>query len=911
MPIDLQELLRFVKSASAPQSQGNQAMAAAAQMAAPPGAPPMPKAIETPPPADAQPAQPQGEDPIKVQQDLAKKDEEISKLQSQIQEAKLEATKAEMKAELQTSQQQILERVRKEQTALDKKQTEFAAAEERHRAQLELDTARQQADIAKAEAAAEVNIARRDADSMKQTADANAKAYVKMTDDARKAADKQMADRQKASPFVPVSLRTQLDSALAAAHNVGKLRLRLSKQASTPGQQPGVPQNPSEPPAANTQPQQQAAPQQPSTSQPAVNPPAQSQPQAQQQSAQQPQPQQQAAPQPQPQAQQQPTQQPTQQPAQRSDQAAANAAFSDNQYVQQKANEQIEADHKLSRIGDKVSMQGNALQRHKEILTAEAQLNRLRQDPNADPFQVRNWQEAVDTAKKAREGYMTSLQERASKGDPAAQEELIQMTDFQQKRETANTSTVLRWLNPVTGAVAAVGAAARGLGFDGVANTMDELSTFGASDRKSEEQEYIEAAAQGMTPEEYQAQKGNGFTRFVDDWINPFDDIGKSINDWQRARQIAANRGMTLNWFDDDYEGEQGRYLNDALQQRNLNATIAGNAGNVALNTGLAALDTLGTVGMVTGVGAFAGGALRAASGAARAARAASNAYKLSQPITRAAMTAYKGGARDAARRMLRTPGVNRVMRGVRKWDKTPLGRIDGTTGLGLMAMDMAPLVGQATGTNIPHWVSPHALVESNRGYSQAGQPMLVSADGRIRDAGGNMLGYAENAYGQPLDMSDYQQMVPDYQNLMLNPGAAGAAAGANPGVKSASYYGPRSWATDYARQQYMQTPYNTSWIGKAVGFASPHISALTGGMIQLAPTVTLPVPGSLAGWNANTALSDTMTQSTNPLFNPSAGNRGLVDALVAMRKQTLAHPQNVRPDLVPNAPMYHTAQFA
>lgn len=241
--ISLDELYEVVKTASAPaapapqDTPGGQAMAAAAKMAAPPGAPPMPQPIE-------QPEQAAAGDPTAEQQkhlaDIAKKDKEISDLRTKTQELALDVKRMQMTSELQKQQQAMLDKVRNEQKLLDKKQTEFTSAEATHKANLEKETARHEVMRAKADAKSLADIAHRDADSIKANAEQNAKNYVKMVEDARKTTDSYMASKEKAfaqtqeaakknSPYVSVSLRSNIDNALAAAKNIGKLRSRIAK----------------------------------------------------------------------------------------------------------------------------------------------------------------------------------------------------------------------------------------------------------------------------------------------------------------------------------------------------------------------------------------------------------------------------------------------------------------------------------------------------------------------------------------------------------------------------------------------------------------------------------------------------------------------------------------------------------
>lgn len=849
---------------------GNQAMAAAAQMAAPPGSPPMPK-------APAEPAQEQqGADPTATQKAIEGKDKEISSLRNQVQEARLQAAKAEMKAELQNSQQQYMDKIRKEQVALDKRQTQLAADEERHRARLELDATRQKADVAKAEADAEVQIARRDAESLKSTADANAKAYVKMTDDARKASDSYRVQQQQAfnksvqaqkdsTPYVSAALKNQLKGAMAAAHNVGKLRMRLAKNAAATAPQPPpaqqaspTPQPPADspqPPAAVTK-QAPAAPQQvaaaskqqvaPSPQQPAANQPPAAAPHL---TAQQ--------------------------------QEASQRAYYAAQAAQKATRRRTEAEHKLTRIGDKVSMQGDLVHRNKEIITAEAQLNRLMKDPNASAEEIGRWKEALETATQARNGYLSGLQARSDAGDKKAKDELTRLQDFQQKRETSGNAGFLRTI-PLFGSLLA--------------------TPF--SSEKSEEDEYREAAEAGMDPEEYAAHKEDqkSFLRSAVDFINPFDDVGDSLNNWRRSRQLARNRGLSLNWVDNDYEGAAGDSLEQALAARNLNGTVLGNAAQTGLDTGLAALDTLGTMALATGIGALPGAALKGAAGASRAARAANAAYKAGKSlkfVRRAAGAGWKRGAQQMGKAIPNMRGLGTVHKGIQNWNKTTLGKLDNTLGWAPMIGTGASLAGQLAGTDVLNWMD---LYQHKSTPYQQQNPGLVTASGHLMGAGGKIHGQLTDDYGRPYGYDLYKQVAPNYERLMLNPGDAGKAVAMDAAqTKTASMH---NWSSPKASNHYLDTPYTDTTAGRVVSFASPLVSMLTGGAVQLTPSVALPAAGSLAQWDPDSVYAATAAQSTNPLYNPDHGDRGLVGHLVEMRKQTIAHPKNHR--IRANAAQYH-----
>ena len=855
------ELLAFVKQAGTPpppqQSPGNQAMAAAAQMAAPPGAPSMPKAIEAP-------QQPQGEDPnMAAQQVAAEKDSEIAKLQGQLNEAKLEVEKERTRAEIQAEQRKAEDNLRKEQAALDKKRTESAAVEERHRANLERETARQQMQVAKAEADATVNIAQRDAESIKATADANAKDYVKMTEAARKdvdsyrasqqaAIDKYTQEAKKNNPYVSAGLQTQLDSALAAAHNVGKLRKRLAKNASAPA------------------PAQQQAPQPAQASAPVnATPPGGGMSAEQRQIAEQ------------------------------------------NRIARERAQAQTQADHKLARIGDKVSMQGNLVNRHKEILTAEANLNRLKADPKSNPADIRRWQEALDTARQAYSGYEQQINERAAQGDAKAKEEQAQFKDFTQQRQTSGGATFLNMINPF-GHAARV---ARMFGGDGLARGLEEIGSFGASNYQSEADDYAQAAAKGLTPEQVQQikEQGKGFWGHAVDFVtDPFVGLGDAVNGYNRSKQLAANRGIDMQWFDNDYKGAAGDAYEEALRQRNLNGTIMGNAGNIGLNAGVAALDTLGNVALATGIGSGVGAALKGVGAAARGISAANKLYRAGQAgraAAKAGWAATKDAWKDMGQRAIAGTmngsygrlgqAYQAVQRPMHTFNSSAVGKASNVLGWGTMVGTGAAMGGQLMGTDKLNFLSPHMMAEQNRASYGTPSGMRLAADGSMLDASGANHGQYVDAAGNAYGYDQYRQLNPNYVQLMNDPRAAGQQAGM---AKAANAWREAGLNPGYNPA----TPYNTTGLGRLISFASPHVTGYTKGMVNLAPAHVM--PKSTVGqinFDPNNAIGEIAQQSSNPLFNQQANGRGgMIDHLIEMRKQVVAHPLNNTP-MVP-APLYN-----
>lgn len=175
-----------------PTDTTQQTLEAAAHIAKPSGAPPMPTAI-TP----EQPEQGAGGDESTRMAELQFKMEQAQKKI----EDKNEKEKISLRGEVERLRQQL--EFQKQQHQLDaqqKKNLEEITAREAELRKAEQDIARQQsvaeADIAKRQAEASAELAQERADAMASVADQEAKRYVKMTDDARRSADKYYATQK-------------------------------------------------------------------------------------------------------------------------------------------------------------------------------------------------------------------------------------------------------------------------------------------------------------------------------------------------------------------------------------------------------------------------------------------------------------------------------------------------------------------------------------------------------------------------------------------------------------------------------------------------------------------------------------------------------------------------------------------
>lgn len=284
----LLRLIELRKVATAvPQDPGSQAMAAAAKIN------PM-SGNATITPIDTSEKQ-QGP----AQADLDKKDKEIQKLQSEAESAKLELQKEKAKAELIKTHQQNLERSKAEREKLQKEKEKLKSDLEISKARMQQAESEHTTRMQNISAQQKVQMAEDRAKSMMSAADQNAKAYVKMTQDAAKDSNAFFADSQKAlnaqhsallkdkdallkdkekfvndklnrSSGLSPLLTRRLQNAAAATRNLAKLRSHLqgmsgvymskASAAPAPAQQQPAQQQPAPQPASAPTPQPASAP---------------------------------------------------------------------------------------------------------------------------------------------------------------------------------------------------------------------------------------------------------------------------------------------------------------------------------------------------------------------------------------------------------------------------------------------------------------------------------------------------------------------------------------------------------------------------------------------------------------------------------------------------------------------------
>lgn len=208
-----------------------QALQTAAQMAKGPAGVALPTIPEKP---EAQVVDDKALQAANKEVDSKKK--EIDNLRHQLQEAKLDVLKIQMKSDLadqqtkmreslQKEQTQMFEKLRQEQKELDKRQLEFKMEEARHKSDMAAAESAHQAKLDKSVAAHDVQIAENKAKSLIDLANQSAKQYSSMMEQARKHSDAYFADKSKqydaAHPAIGPALQSRIDASLNAISRLG------------------------------------------------------------------------------------------------------------------------------------------------------------------------------------------------------------------------------------------------------------------------------------------------------------------------------------------------------------------------------------------------------------------------------------------------------------------------------------------------------------------------------------------------------------------------------------------------------------------------------------------------------------------------------------------------------------------
>lgn len=197
-------LLGSLYKAAAPNDMppGQQAMYAAANMAKPPGAPPLPKPISSPEEAggpaeealarqDEELAKQKAEnEKLKMEEahrkEVAARDKEIAALRGDLNKANLEVQKMRMTNELARQHKADMDKLTKERASLDSRRDAMASEEAQHKSRLAEATSEARARMAEERAKGVEQSAMQNAKTVERNAMQNAREYVRMTDDARK-----------------------------------------------------------------------------------------------------------------------------------------------------------------------------------------------------------------------------------------------------------------------------------------------------------------------------------------------------------------------------------------------------------------------------------------------------------------------------------------------------------------------------------------------------------------------------------------------------------------------------------------------------------------------------------------------------------------------------------------------------
>lgn len=250
MAIKLSEVFEFInKMAAEQQDPGAQAMAAAAQAAAPPGGIPLPKPIEQPSEEGGENMVPEEKlqaekEKLETQRraELEKKENEIRGLQHELDLERVERQKAIAENELKEKSRQQEEQFKQEREKLDAErqkleqdkalQSNTQQAELiKHQADMERETSKQVADIAQQKAKAIEDIAKQ-----------NAQQYVKTTQQAQQQTNRYFADQQKKfkedNPTMSTALQNQIGNAVSAAKSVANHHRKIAAFIPVPGVEP-------------------------------------------------------------------------------------------------------------------------------------------------------------------------------------------------------------------------------------------------------------------------------------------------------------------------------------------------------------------------------------------------------------------------------------------------------------------------------------------------------------------------------------------------------------------------------------------------------------------------------------------------------------------------------------------------
>lgn len=248
-------LTRIIKQAGqASPNPEAEAMEAAAHQATGPASMPL---IKMPKPGEEEKGADEGKDTIRMAHELDSKSKEINGLRQQLQEAKFDTMRTQLKADiaqeqtrmrefLRKEQQQMHDKLRDEQKQLDARQSQLKMQEAEikanniaeqadHKAKISIEEAQHRAQLDSDVSAHDAEIAQRKADSLMDIAKQTTDMYVKQTEKARTDADKYFADRDKAfkanHPAISPALQSTMNAAMSSVGRVGKSLQKMQVDA--------------------------------------------------------------------------------------------------------------------------------------------------------------------------------------------------------------------------------------------------------------------------------------------------------------------------------------------------------------------------------------------------------------------------------------------------------------------------------------------------------------------------------------------------------------------------------------------------------------------------------------------------------------------------------------------------------
>lgn len=248
-------LTRIIKQAGqAPPNPEADAMEAAAHQATGPASMPL---IKMPKPGEEEKGTDEGKDAIRMAHELDSKSKEINGLRQQLQEAKFDTMRTQLKADiaqeqtrmresLRKEQQQMHDKLRDEQKQLDARQSQLKMQEAEikanniaeqadHKAKISIEEAQHRAQLDSDVSAHDAEIAKHKADSLMDIAQQTTDMYVKQTEKARSDADKYWADRDKAykanHPAISPALQNTMNAAMGSVGRVSKSLQKMQADA--------------------------------------------------------------------------------------------------------------------------------------------------------------------------------------------------------------------------------------------------------------------------------------------------------------------------------------------------------------------------------------------------------------------------------------------------------------------------------------------------------------------------------------------------------------------------------------------------------------------------------------------------------------------------------------------------------